>query len=562
MEIREMLPFMRWFPPEKGSLRSDFMAGFAVSLLLIPQSMAYAQLAGLPAHYGLYGAFVPTMVAALFGWCSQLHTGPVAMTSLLTFALVSQMHSPTDNPEAYLNAVIYLTLIAGFIQLMFGLLRLAIFVNFLSHPVMVGFTNAASLIIISSQIPHLLGISAPQSGSSIVADFSSLIRNVHSIHLPTFILGTAAIVPLFLMRKRFSGFPSVALVVFLSILTSYLIDFKGKYGGAVVGFIPSSLPSLAFPRFAWDEASSLFGGALMIALIGFMEVLATTKAIAAKTKEKLNFNQELIGQGLAKMSCAIVHTFPVSGSFSRSALNLFAGAKTGLSSIFAGLFVLLSLFFLAVPLSYLPKAVLAGVIVVAVSGLIDFKPMKRIWRVNRFDGFAAWATFLFSILLAPRVTEGVLIGAGFSIAFHLVNLMKPHVAFLAIHPDGTFRDAAKHNLRSEQGIMIIRFEGRLVFANASHFEETVLDAISESPDTKAIIFQADSINEIDATGEETLRTLISELQKNRISVAVSEAKWRIFDTLRKADFFKTLHEEKFFRTTGEAYNELRKNLAH
>ncbi len=558
MSIKSIFPFLKWFPLKKGDLRSDLVAGLSVSLLLIPQAMAYAQLAGLPAHYGLYAAFVPTMVAALFGRCGQLHTGPVAMTSLLTFAIVSQLHSPADEPEQYLWAVVMLSLMAGLIQLLFGLLRLAVFVNFLSHPVMAGFTNAAALIIISSQLPYLLGMSGVKSGGGLVHDVVALASNISCLHVPTILFSAAALAPLFMLRSRFPRFPSVAAVVFISIAASSMLDFNGVYGGQVVGTIPPGLPALSAPSFQWCQASSLLGGALMISLIGFMEVLATTKAISAKTREKLDFNQELIGQGLAKMSCGLLHTFPVSGSFSRSALNLYSGARTGMSSMFAGTFVLLSLLFLTGPLFYLPKAVLGAVIVAAVSTLIDFRPMLRIWRVNRFDGISSWATFIFSIMLAPNVIAGVLIGIAISIAFHLYKLMEPHVAFLALHPDGTFRDAEKHGLPAEPGMLIIRFEGRLVFANASHFEETVLDALSESPETRAIIFQADSINEIDATGEETLRNLISELRKNGISVAVSEAKWRVFETLKSAGFFKCLPEDCFFRTTAEAYDSLRR----
>ncbi len=519
--------------------------------------MAYAQLAGLPAYYGLYAAFLPTMIAALFGSCGQLHTGPVAMTSLLTFAVATQIHPSSGDTGIYINTVLFLALLAGIIQLIFGLMRLAVFVNFLSHPVMLGFTNASALIIISSQLPLLLGISSGRTGNGLIFDLSPIIFKFDTLHLPTLIFAVMTIIPLFYLKKNLPKFPSVAFVVLLSIIISYGMDFNGAYGGAIIGAIPSGLPKIELPTFNWAEASSLLGGALMIALIGFMEVLATTKAISAKTKEKMDFNQELVGQGLSKIFGSLVQSFPVSGSFSRSALNLYSGAKTGMSSIFAGIFVMLSLLFLTDALRFIPKAVLASVIIVAVSGLIDFKSMLRIWKLNNKDGLAALATFIFSVILAPNVTLGVLIGIGITVAFHLFHLMKPHVAFLSMHPDGTFRDAEKHKLPHDSNTIIIRFEGRLVFANASHFEEKILDAISEAPDTKAVILQADSINEIDATGEETLRNIVNELRQNNISFAISEMKWRVLEDLEKADFYKILSPEKFFRTTAGACESLK-----
>ncbi len=557
--VRAIFPFLRWLPISKDTLSADFMAGLTVSLLLIPQAMAYAQLAGMPPHYGLYAAFIPVMIGALFGWCSQLHTGPVAMTSLLTFAIISQIPGLSDDKGQMLQAVFFLSFLAGVIQLSLGIFRLSVFVNFLSHPVIAGFTSAGALIIAASQLPQILGISLEERGGTLI-ELYTMILLVGKTHLPTLTIGSASLALIIIFKIYAPRFPGVIFTLVLSIVASYLLDYKGWFGGAVAGHIPPGLPPLQFPHFNWALSGELIGGAFMIALIGFMEVLATGKAISAKTREKLDFNQELIGQGAAKIVGSFFQSFPVSGSFSRSALNLYAGAKTGLSSIFAGAFVLIALLFFTPALYYLPLATLGAVIIAAVSGMINLRVFSRIWKADRFDGISALVTFLTVIILAPRVTEGVIIGVFFSIAFHLYRLMKPHVAVLAKHPDGTFRDAGKHNLETDREILIIRFEGRIVFANASHFEETVLDAIASNPSAKAVIFQTDCVNEMDATGEEMLRQLIGDLKKNGMAIAVSEMKWRIMELLERTGFHRVLEEKYFFRTTEDAFAYVRNEL--
>ncbi|HBC87180.1 MAG TPA: sodium-independent anion transporter [Lentisphaeria bacterium] len=557
--IKAIFPFLRWFPMSKDTVSADFMAGLTVSLLLIPQAMAYAQLAGLPPHYGLYAAFLPVMIGALFGWCNQLHTGPVAMTSLLTFAVISQIPGLSDDKSQMFHAVFFLSFLAGLIQLSFGIFRLSVFVNFLSHPVVAGFTCAGALIIAASQLPQILGISIEKKGGMLV-DLYALLLQIGRTHFPTLVAGTASIAIIMILRKVAPRFPGVIFTVLLSIAVSYLIDFKGIMGGAVVGHIPPGLPPLQLPHFDWTLTGDLIGGALMISLIGFMEVLATDKALSATTRQRLDFNQEMIGQGAAKIAGSFFLSFPVSGSFSRSALNLYAGARTGLSSIFAGGFVLLALFFFTPALFYLPNATLAAVIIAAVSGLVNFKVFSRIWKVDRLDGIAAISTFASAIILAPNIVEGVILGVALSIAFHLYRLMKPYVAVLARHSDGTFRDASKHNLDKDKDIILIRFEGSLVFANASHFEEKVLDEIASNSTARAVVFQTDCINEIDATGEESLRNMVKDLRKNGMIVAVSEMKWRVLELLEKTGFYEILENKYFFRTTEDAFLYVKNEL--
>jgi SulP family sulfate permease len=552
---RRLLPFLRWFPLDAATVRADFLAGVTVSMLLLPQAMAYAQLAGLPPHYGLYTAFLPTIVAALFGWCSQLHTGPVAMTSLLTATVVAGVSQAAPESEAYIATAILLTLLAGLIRLAMGALRLAVLVNFLSHPVVVGFTNAGALIIASSQLAPLLGLPHGQQGLYLPS-LLRLLGRVHECRPAALGFGLAALALILALRRWRPHWPGVLITLAVAILLSWLLGFESRLGGQVVGAIPCGLPAFRWPHGEWSAAPQLLLGAFAIMLVGFMEVVAICKTLSAKTKEPLDLNQELIGQGLAGVVGSLFQAYPVSGSFSRSALNLYAGARTGLSSVFAGLLVLLSLLFLTPLLYYLPRAVLGAVIVAAVIGLVDAGAMLRIWRTSRYDGVAAWTTFVAAIVLAPRVVDGILVGVGLSVAFHLYQLMRPHVAILAPHPDGSLRDARHHRLLTHTQILAIRFDGRLVFANASHFQESVLKALAEQPTTRVLLIVASGINTVDATGEEMLRHLVNDLTASGLRVAFAAVRWPVLDVFQRTGLQDLIGAANLFASPEAAYAEL------
>src|SRR5512142_1166165 len=374
---------------DTSTFKSDLMAGITVSLVAIPQSLAYARLAGVPAYYGLYAALIPTIIGAVFGSSRQLSTGPVAMTSLLTAASVAPLAE--HGTEWFFSCVILLALLSGIFQIAFGMLRAGVLLNFLSHPVLMGFINAAALIIGLSQLPPLLGIPSHQS-SHFLFDIWQVVIHLDTVHEWSLGFGTAAIIMLLGLKKYAPRLPGVLITVASLTWVSYAIGFADM-GGRVVGAIPQGLPSISLPPLDWNASISLLPASFVIALISFMEAMSSAKVIAIKTREPWDENKELIGQGLAKVAAAFCHSMPVSGSFSRSALNLASNARTGMSSIISAVFVLLTLLFLTPLLFHLPKPVLAAIIMMAVINLINFPIIVSAWRASRDDGIASVTTF-------------------------------------------------------------------------------------------------------------------------------------------------------------------------
>lgn len=521
---RRLLPFLNWFPPRRETLKADLIAGLTVSLLVIPQSLAYAQLAGVPAYYGLYAALIPAVVGAMFGSSGVLSTGPVAMTSLLTAASISQL--APHGSEQYLSHVILLALVSGVFQVAFGVMRMGVLLNFLSYPVLMGFINAAAIIIGLSQLPAILGIPAAQTQHFLV-DIWRVIVNMDSIHEISLLFGVTAVILLVALRKFSPRLPGVLITVALLTAASYLLGYE-QMGGRIVGAIPQGLPSLSIPPLDWNSTIALLPAGFVIALISFMEAMSSCKVIAIKTRTPWDENQELIGQGLAKIAAAFSHSIPVSGSFSRSALNLSANARSGLSSVFAAACVLLTLLFFTPLLHHLPKPVLAAVIVVALVNLVDYKSIAKAWRATRDDGIAAVVTFVVTLAFAPNIQVGVLTGILLSLALLLYRLMRPRVAVLGLHDDGTLRDAKRLNLpelHPELGAM--RFDGSLIFVNVSYFEDAILQLQRENPRLKYILVAAGGINTIDASGIEVLSNLAERLKANGVTLTFSGVKQQV-----------------------------------
>jgi SulP family sulfate permease len=547
-------------PSSRGDLRADLIAGITVALLLVPQSMAYAQLVGVPPYYGLCTAFVPAIVASLFGSCPQLQTGPVAMSALLTASVVTGSGLAAAGTPGYLSLVIALSLMVGLIQLAAGLFRMAALANLLSHPVVVGFMHAGVLIIACSQLATLAGIPAGAASSSYLHDLWSIAKAIPSAHLPTLAFGLVAFALLTVLRRWHPTWPGALLVVTLATTVAWLCGFHERYGGAVVGAIPGGLPAPALPALSLNAFGVLLPGAALIALIGFVEVLAVSKAISARTGARLNLNRELIGQGLAGVVGSFMQSFPPSGSLSRSALSLYAGARTRLSGIVAGTVVLLVLLFLTPLFHHLPKAVLAALVIASVATLWNAAEFVRIVRVSRGDGAVAAVTFGATLVLAPNIVGGVLLGAGLSVVRHLYQMMHPHVALLARHPDGTFRDAERHRLPLDPRILAIRFDGRLIFANAELFEESVLQARAENPVSRALLLVAEGINEIDSSGEAVLRRLVEELRGAGMLVVFAQLKSRVEDRLKRSGLYDRIGEADMFRTPDAAWKSLEDRL--
>ena len=547
-------PFMSWLPlMNKETLRADFIAGLTVALVAIPQSLAYAQLAGVPAYYGLYAAFLPVIVGALMGSSPVLSTGPVAMTSLLTAASVMTM--ATYGTEQFYTYVILMALLSGLVQIALGVGKLGVLINFLSYPVLRGFINAAAIIIALSQLPAMLGIKLKNS-THFLSDVLHVLENYSHIHTPSLIFGLCALAALAALKKFAPKLPGVLIVVALATLLSYLVGFEND-GGHVVGLIPEGLPSFGVPEVDLKASMHMLPAAFIIAIISFMEAMSSSKIIAIKTRTQWNENQELIGQGLAKVVAAFSHSMPVSGSFSRSALNLATGAKTGMSSIFSALFVVITLLFFTKALYHLPKPVLSAVIMIAVFGLIDFDTIQDAWKANRFDGIAAIVTFIATLAFAPNIQNGILTGVILSLVLFLFHSMKPAVVVLGLDEHGVLRNAKRHNLpRLHPKVMAIRFDGELYFANVNYFEQSILYLISHDPELKAILVVGNGITSIDASGVEMLKNLLQRMEKAGITLALSSMSSSVKDVLVRTGVCHQVGDKNVFVTKKEAVKVL------
>jgi len=566
--LRKFFPFLSWIHELKDPavLRADLIAGLTVALVLIPQSMAYATLAGLPEVYGLYISFVPVFIAALWGSSRQLGTGPVAVVSTMTATTLTPVvilmmpagYTPEQYMAMYIPTAMLLTLLVGVFQFSLGLFRLGAIVNFLSHPVIVGFTNAAALFIGLTQISKVFGVTMPGGPSDhfLTVRIWGVIQNLDQTHLATLLMGIAAFAIMIVLKRYFPKYPGVLIAVVATTVTSYAIDFEGM-GGKVVGSIPEGLPGFAMPEFSYEAVSGLMIGAVIIAMVGFMEAISIAKAMAAKTKDRIDPNQELIGQGLGNIAGSFFQSYPSSGSFSRSAVNLNAGAKTGFSSVVTATLVVVTLLFLTPLLYHLPKATLAAVVIMAVFGLINFVSVNHIWQTNKYDGMAAIITFVATIGAAPKLDHGIMIGAVLAIVFYLYRTMRPRVSILGRYKDGVLRDVnAYKDLPTDDKIIAIRFDGSLYFANVAYFEDAMLKAVAEHPDVTYVLVVSEGINQIDASGEEVLHHLVESFNENGITVVFSGLKKQILDVMRASHLIDIVSEENIFPTEEQAIDAI------
>ena len=551
--VTNVTPYMEWVGElrKPAVLKTDVIAGITVALVLIPQSMAYAQLAGLPPYYGLYASFLPVIIASVFGSSRQLATGPVAIVSLLTASALGPLAA--DNPDAYVAYAVALALIVGLIQLGLGIVRLGIMVTFLSHPVVLGFTNAAAIIIATSQLGKLFGVSTETAEHHYETVWRVSVAAFENPHWPTVGIAVLALTMMIGIRHRWPKAPNVLAAVVATILLSWFFEFE-KIGGAIVGHIPQGLPSFEAPNISFTTLTQLSGVAVAIALIGFMEAISIAKAMAAKTRQRLDADQELIGQGLGNITASFSQGYAVSGSFSRSAVNLDAHAVTGFSSIVTGVAVGLTLLFLTPLLYHLPQPTLATVIIMAVGGLIRIQPLIHAWKAQRHDGIVALITFALTLFYAPHLESGILAGVLLSLGLYIYRTMHPHIYLVARHEDGGLRDARKHILKLCPKISIIRFEGPLFFANTSYFENQVLERVVAKPELKFIIVDADAINEIDATGEAMLRQLSETLVGLDIEFLFTRTPANVMDTFKRTGFANPDWEDHFCHTRDEALN--------
>jgi sulfate permease, SulP family len=677
--INRIFPFLGWFKNYNlTSFRADFISGLTVALVLIPQSMAYAQLAGLPVYYGLYAAFLPPVIASLFGSSRQLATGPVAVVSLMTATALAPL--ATAGSEAYVAYAILLALLVGIFQFMLGVLRLGVIVNLLSHPVVNGFTNAAALIIASSQLSKLFGVKVEQAEHHYETVYNVVKEALSHTHWPTLALAVLAIALMVGIKRLNPKIPGVLVAVVVTTLISWLSGFENnmkagvlliessevknsirefnqtidkiekaaeqriqisgeirdaekKYGehsieiiephhqmqllnlktkelneelqshryqlraarfeavkeadgklrfyiqgqlppnkkndgnewrlkignvkldetaisliggGTVVGSIPTGLPNIKMPMIDFNTILSLFPMAVIICLIGFMEAISIAKSIATRTGQKLDPNQELIGQGLGCIFGSFTQSYPVSGSFSRSAVNFQAGGLTGLAMVISSAIVAVTLLFFTPVLYYLPQSVLASIIIMAVIGLVNVKGFIHTWQTQKADGAIAIITFCCTLYFAPHLDKGIMIGIVLSLASYFLQNMKPDITLLSKYTDGTYRNADRLDLEKCRHIALIRFNGSLFFANVNYLEEKILEQVSGMSDLKHILLVGNGINDLDASGEEMLSILVGRLREAGYGFSVSGLNETVKDVMKRTHLYQKIGEDHLF----------------
>ncbi|MEI6304353.1 MAG: SulP family inorganic anion transporter [Betaproteobacteria bacterium] len=551
--LKRLLPFLAWPAPTRASLRADLVAGTSVALILIPQALAYAQLAGVPAYWGLYAAMLPAVIGALFGSSVWLSTGPVALTALLSAASIAPFAA--QGSDAFLAHTIALALLSGLIQVAFGLARGGMLFSLLSHPVLMGFINAATLLIALSQLPTLLGIKV-QTGAHFLYDTWHLAARLGETHLPSLAFGIGAITMLLAFRRLAPRLPGVLVTVAVLTAASYFGGYAAA-GGRVVGIIPQGLPVPALPALDFEMLQNLIPAAFVIALISFMEAMSSARVIAAKTRTDWNENQELIGQGLAKIAASLCQSLPVSGSFSRSAILHQSGGRTGLASVFSALLVLLTLLYLSGLLHHLPLPVLAAIIMVAVLNLANPGAIRRAWHASRDDGAAAIGTFAATLLFAPNIQNGILTGILLSLALFLYRGMTPRAIAVGLHADGTLRDAARFDLPPLHPLIgILRFDAALNFVNAATFEDAVLKLERERPGIRFLLVAAGGINELDASGAEMLFSLAERLRADGVTLVISAAKKQVTDVMERIGLDTAIGRDNMYSTDRFAIDGL------
>lgn len=555
----DLAPFLRWLKDyDKDKFNRDLVAGLTVAAVLVPQSMAYALLAGMPPIYGLYASFLPVMVAALFGSSRFLATGPVAMTALLTSSALYGLAEPGS--ERWVELAGMLALMVGFIRLTVGLLKLAFVVELISTSVIVGFTSAGALVIALSQAGHLLGFKITQS-THIYEVLVDILSKISQTNPYTLAVGLLAYMIIWVSRKISPLLPGALIAVFITSLVSYLFGLQ-NYGVAIVGEVPSGLPSLDIPSVDYRTFSQLWVGALVVSAFGLMEAVAIAKQLAIRAGDKWDPNQELIGQGLANIVAGLFKGFPVGGSFSRSALNFQLGAKTPMASVITGTVVGLTLLFLAPFFYYLPKATLSAIVLSAVINLIRPQEIFRLYRINPTDGIVAGVTFatVFFMDLWVAITLGTLIAFG----SFVYKTMYPRIVVLTRNPSSsTFVNAEREKLPECPQILYIRPNMSIYFGNAEYVYEYVLQKVEERKRTlKFVLIDFEAVNYIDASGSLMLIRLFDRIRAMGIEPALANIGCSIYPLLERVEFDKHMDVDYVFDSKGQSIVELFKRLDH
>ncbi len=549
------LPILTWGRTYSRQIfTQDLLAAVIVTIMLIPQSLAYAMLAGLPAEVGIYASIAPLVLYALLGSSRVLAVGPVAVVSLMTASAIGQFAEAGS--AAYWQAAMILAFMSGAMLLVMGLLRLGFLANFLSHPVISGFISASGLIIAASQVKHLLGVQA--AGGSLFEIVGSLVQHLGQVHVWTLAIGGSALLFLLLVRRYLKSLllraglsvfmadvSSKAAPVLAIVVSSLLVWELGTDSGVkIVGTVPSGLPPFGLPH--WDAAlwQQLLVPALLISVVGFVESVSVGQTLAAKRRQRIDPDQELVALGASNLSSAMTGGFPVTGGFSRSVVNFDAGAQTPAAGLFTAMGLAFAALYLTPALYYLPQATLAATIMVAVLSLVDVQIFKRTWRFARSDFWALLATFM--LTLGYGVETGLIAGVSLSLALFLYRSSRPHIAIVGLI-DGTehFRNVERHAVQTSQTVLGIRVDESLYFANSRYLEDFINQAVAEHPQLKHVILQCSAVNSIDASALESLETIEHRLNAAGIRLHLSEVKGPVMDQLALTDFLGQLSGQVF-----------------
>ena len=552
-KIKELIPILEWLPNYNSSrLKGDFIAGITVSIILIPQGIAYALIAGLPPIYGLYCALVPQLVYAIFGSSRQVAIGPVAMDSLIVATGVSTL--ALAGSDSYIAIAILLALMVGFIQFLLGVFRLGFIVNFLSKPVISGFTSAVALTIGINQFRNLFGVDFVQS-DQIQYVLEDIWFNIIDFNLQTTVIGLISVGVIILLRKINKKIPNALLVVVVGILT--IRYFGEKFSDvAIVKDIPSGLPSFSFPEIDISQMKELLPIALTLVMVGYLETISIGKSLEAKQDEyKLRPNQELIALGLSNIIGSWFKAYPSTSSFSRSAINQESGATTGMASLVSVVIVLLTLLFLTPLFYHLPKTVLAAIIIVAVFGLVNIKEAIFLWKANNLDFWLLVITFFSTLLFG--IEYGIMIGVGLSLIILIFRTSRPYVAELGKVPDSDFyRNRERFNeVILDEEVLVFRFDAQLFYANSSYFIETLeLMVEKKGPRLKLIVLDAESINRVDSTGVEMLKERIRFYSKKGVLFYFAGVKGPVRDHLFRGKILDLITLDHFYMRVNGAVN--------
>ncbi len=544
---RRALPFLAWPRPDRALLRGELLAGLTVGLMIVPQGVAYAALAGMPLVAGIYASLLPALVAVLFGASPRLSVGPTALTSLLVGASLAPL--ATAGSAQWVMLAAWLALLCGALQVVLGLVRFGWLLNLVNSPVLMAFTQAAALLIVASQVPPLLG------GSS----WADLVTDLQATrwHLPSVLFGLGSLLLLWLARRWRPTFPVVLLVVVASAGISRLVGFEAG-GGAVVGTLPEGLPALVWPGWpGWPMLGQLVLPVLVITLVSFLETASSAQVDNAGRNTRWDQDQDLIGQGLAKLVAGFSGSFPTSSSFSRSALNLYAGARSGWATVVSVGVVGVALLLFMPVLHHVPRPVLAAIVLVAIVGLIRPVSFVRLWRLSRVEALIAGTTLLVTLAAAPALYWGVLAGVLMALSHFLYLRLHPRIIEVGLHPDGSLRDRHLWQLPPlAPQLYALRMDAALDFATAAGFERTVAEHLEAHPDTRHVMWIAHPVNWTDVTGAEAFGRLRHALALRGITLHLVGIKLPVEQLLRAAGHLDNGQGLRTYRTEAEALQAL------